>query len=191
MAAPRDEATLREELREAVEVDDAPTLIRYPKGAVGPNIPALERVGDLDVLVRNGAEDVLLVSVGALAGTCQQIADRLGAQGLGVTVVDPRWVMPLDPALGDLAARHRFVVSVEDNSRAGGVGSALAVLLLDRNISVPLRIFGLPAAFLEHGKRDQVLAACGLTAQEISRAIVEHMAELDERTATAQDPADR
>jgi len=191
MAAPRDGATLREELREAVAVDDAPTLIRYPKGAVGPDIPALERIGDVDVLVRNGAEDVLLVSVGALAGTCQQIADRLGAQGLGVTVVDPRWVMPLDPALADLAARHRFVVSVEDNSRAGGVGSALAVLLLDRNVAVPLRIFGLPAAFLDHGKRDQVLAACGLTAQEISRAIVEHMAELDERTATAQDPADR
>jgi 1-deoxy-D-xylulose-5-phosphate synthase len=189
MAAPRDADTLREELHEALAIGDAPTLLRYPKGAVEAAVPALERTGTVDTLVRTGAQDVLVVSVGALAGLCQQIADRLTAQGLGVTVVDPRWVMPLDPVLATMAAGHRFVVSVEDNSRAGGVGSALATLLRDQGVVVPLRTFGLPAAFLDHGKRAQVLAECGLSAQQISRAVVEQMAELDERAATSRTSA--
>jgi 1-deoxy-D-xylulose-5-phosphate synthase len=185
VAAPRDGTTLRNELDEAVRVDDAPTLLRFPKGAVCDDIPALRRVGGVDVLRTQGDEDVLVVSVGAMATTCLDIADRLAAQGLGVTVVDPRWVKPVDPALAPLAAAHRLVVTVEDNSRAGGVGSVVGQALRDAGVPTPLRVFGIPARFLDHGTRAEVLAEVGLTAQEISREVVEAMARLDVSTESA------
>ena len=131
LAAPRDAVTLREELREAVEVEDAPTVVRFPKGAVCADIPALERVGGVDVLSRGSSSDVLLVAVGAMAETCLDVAARCAREGIGVTVVDPRWVKPVPAALADLARDHRFVVTVEDNVRAGGVGSAIAQALRD------------------------------------------------------------
>src|SRR3954468_2188246 len=121
LAAPRDAARLRELLNEAVEVEDAPTVVRFPKGPPPEDVPAVDRRGGVDVLVRNGARDVLLVAVGSMATLGVQVADRLVAQGIGVTVVDPRWVMPVDPALVELAREHRLVVSIEDNGKVGGV----------------------------------------------------------------------
>ncbi len=182
LAAPRDAVTLREELREAVEVEDAPTVVRFPKGAVCADIPALERVGGVDVLSRGDSADVLLVAVGAMAETCLDVASRCAREGIGVTVVDPRWVKPVPAALADMARDHRFVVTVEDNVRAGGVGSAIAQALRDARVEVPLRDFGIPVRFLDHGKRAEVLAEIGLTAQDIARAVVETVSSLD-RTA--------
>ena len=179
LAAPRDGAALRAQLREAIAVDDAPTVVRFPKGALGPDLPAVGRVGGMDVLRRSGDEDVLVVAVGALAATCLDVADRLVAHGVGVTVVDPRWVVPVDAALPALAARHRLVVTVEDGGRAGGVGSAVAAVLRDAGVPTPLRDFAIPQRFLDHGKRPEVLAEVGLTAQEISRSVVEAVARLD------------
>ncbi|MGQ0624758.1 MAG: 1-deoxy-D-xylulose-5-phosphate synthase [Sporichthyaceae bacterium] len=186
LAAPRDGARLRELLREAVAIDDAPTVLRFPKGVTGPDLPALERIGVADVLHRAGEPDVLLIAVGAMAQLCLDIAERLGAQGIGVTVVDPRWVLPIDAALPMLAAAHRLVVTVEDGLRAGGVGSLLAAACRDGGVDTPLRDFGIPSQFLGHGTRAQVLAAVGITAQDISRAVVETIAGLDAHVAESR-----
>jgi 1-deoxy-D-xylulose-5-phosphate synthase len=179
IAAPRDAETLRAELCEAIEVRDAPTIVRFPKAQVGPDIPAVDRIGGLDLLRRAGEEDVLIVSIGALASDCLDVAVRLADQGVGVTVVDPRWVKPVDPALVTLSARHRLVVTVEDNNRVGGVGSAIAQTLRDAGVPTPVREFGLPPRFLDHGKRPDVLAECGLTGQDIARDVVAVVARLD------------
>ncbi|WP_416971304.1 1-deoxy-D-xylulose-5-phosphate synthase [Streptomyces sp. 4F14] len=169
IAAPRDADQLRVQLRESVAVDDAPTLIRFPKESVGPSIPALERVGEMDVL-REGT-DVLLVAVGVMAPVCLQAAELLASRGIECTVVDPRWVKPVDPELPGLAARHRLVAVVEDNSRSGGVGSAVALALGDAEVDVPVRRFGIPEQFLAHAKRGEVLADIGLTPVEIAGRI--------------------
>ncbi len=177
MAAPRDETTLREELREAIAVSDAPTVVRFPKGALGPEIPATRRLHGLDVLAESGTGDVLIVSVGSFATIALEVAERLKAQGIGVIVVDPRWVKPLPGGLVDLASEARLVVILEDGVRQGGVGSAVSQLLRDHDVDVPVRNLGVPVAFLEHAKRAQVLIDMGLTAQEISRTIVETWAK--------------
>ncbi|TGN79902.1 1-deoxy-D-xylulose-5-phosphate synthase [Streptomyces bauhiniae] len=179
IAAPRDAAQLRAQLREAVAVDDAPTLIRFPKESAGPEIPALGHVGGMDVLHRDDEPDVLLVAVGVMAPVCLQVASLLGARGLNCTVVDPRWVKPVDPALPGLAARHRLVAVVEDNSRAAGVGSAVALALGDADVDVPVRRFGIPDQFLAHAKRSEVLADIGLTPVEIAGRISASLAVQD------------
>ena len=134
LAAPRDAARLRELLNEAVEVEDAPTVVRFPKGPPPDDIEAVGKAGGADVLVRNGAKDVLIVAVGSMATVAVDVADRLVAQGIGVTVVDPRWVKPVDPAIVELAAEHKLVVSVEDNGRVGGCGAVLLQALNDAGV---------------------------------------------------------
>ncbi|GAB2916125.1 1-deoxy-D-xylulose-5-phosphate synthase [Streptomyces heilongjiangensis] len=174
IAAPRDAEQLRAQLREAVAVDDAPTLVRFPKESVGPEIPSLERVGGMDVLHRTpapGAPEVLLVAVGVMARVCLQAAELLEARGIGCTVVDPRWVKPVDPALPRLADAHRLVAVVEDNSRAAGVGSAVALALGDADVDVPVRRFGIPEQFLAHAERGEVLADIGLTPVDVAGRI--------------------
>lgn len=123
--------------------------------------------------------------MGALAGLALTVADGVRAQGIGVTVVDPKWVTPVNPALADLGRRHRLAITVEDNSRAGGVGSATAQALRDADVHTPLREFGIPRRFLGHGSRAEVLAACGLTAQNITRVVVELLTGLDAAPASA------
>ncbi|MEU1765445.1 1-deoxy-D-xylulose-5-phosphate synthase [Streptomyces rimosus] len=171
IAAPRDADQLRAELREAVDVDDAPTVLRFPKESVGAPVPALERTGGVDILARGERADVLLVSVGVMAPVCLGAAELLAERGIGVTVVDPRWVKPVDPALVRLAAGHTSVAVVEDNSRSGGVGAAVGQALRDAGVDVPLRTFGIPEQFLAHAKRGEVLADIGLTPAEIAGRI--------------------
>ncbi len=176
IAAPRDADQVRAQLREAVEVADAPTVVRYSKGAVGPAVAAVGRIGGMDVLREPAAADreqpdVLLVSVGALAPMCLEIADLLDKQGISTTVVDPRWVKPVDEELPALAERHRVVVTVEDNSRVGGVGSAVAQALRDSGVDMPVRDFGIPPRFLDHASRKEVMAEIGLTAPDIARQV--------------------
>ncbi|MEU7568231.1 1-deoxy-D-xylulose-5-phosphate synthase [Streptomyces fradiae] len=181
IAAPRDADQVRAQLREAVAVEDAPTVVRYSKGAVGPAVEAVSRVGGMDVLREPGTDrpDVLLVSVGALAPMCLEIAGLLDKQGISTTVVDPRWVKPVDEAMAPLADRHRVVVTVEDNGRAGGVGSAVAQALRDAGVDVPLRDFGIPQRFLDHASRAEILAEIGLTAPDIARQVTGLVSKLD------------
>ncbi|MEV7192832.1 1-deoxy-D-xylulose-5-phosphate synthase [Streptomyces sp. NPDC093510] len=171
IAAPRDADQLRAQLREAVAVDDAPTLLRFPKEAVGPAIPAVDRLGGMDVLLQDPDPDVLFVAVGVMAAVCLQAAELLRNRGLRCTVVDPRWVKPVDPELPGLAAGHRVVAVVEDNSRSAGVGAAVALALGDAEVDVPVRRFGIPEQFLAHAKRGEVLADLGLTPVEIAGRI--------------------
>jgi len=176
LAAPRDASRLRELLAEAVDVDDAPTVVRFPKGPPPEDIPAVGRAGDADVLVRTGAKDVLVVAVGAMAASAVDVAARLTDQGIGVTVVDPRWVKPVDPAIVELAREHRLVVSVEDNGVVGGCGAVLLQTLNDASVTTPFRLRGIPQQFLEHAKRAAILERIGLTPQALALSIVEDMA---------------
>ncbi|QMU80556.1 1-deoxy-D-xylulose-5-phosphate synthase [Streptacidiphilus sp. PB12-B1b] len=191
LAAPRDADQLRAQLREAVEVEDAPTVVRYSKGAVGAPIEAVGRIGGMDVL-REGPEpagrvraDVLLVSVGAMAPTCLEAAELLAAQGVSSTVVDPRWVKPVDPALPALAAEHRLVVTVEDNGRVGGVGAAVAQTLRDAGVDVPLRDFGVPQEFLDHASRAEIMEQIGLTGPAIAERVAALIAKQDRAESLA------
>jgi 1-deoxy-D-xylulose-5-phosphate synthase len=176
VAAPRDAKTLSELLREATDVDDGPTVLRFPKAAVGPDIPALERNGAVDILRRpaeGDSDDILLVAVGVFGELGMAAAERLADQGLGVTVVDPRWVTPVPSELVELAARHRLVVTVEDGGRHGGFGWALAAAMRDAEVDVPLRDLGVPQRFQDHGTRAEVLSDIGLTAQDVARRVTE------------------
>ncbi|MFE6493732.1 1-deoxy-D-xylulose-5-phosphate synthase [Streptomyces sp. NPDC057748] len=186
IAAPRDAGELRAQLREAVAVDDAPTVIRFPKEPVGEPVPAVGRIGGMDVLHRADDPGVLLVAVGVLAPVCLKAADLLAGAGIRCTVVDPRWVKPVDGELPPLAARHRLVAVVEDNSRAGGVGSAVGQALRDAGVDVPLRTFGIPEQFLAHGKRAEVLADIGLTPVEIAGRISAALAAREAATRTEE-----
>ncbi|GGY36173.1 1-deoxy-D-xylulose-5-phosphate synthase [Streptomyces xanthochromogenes] len=185
IAAPRDAAQLRAQLREAVDVADAPTVVRFPKESVGPDVPALARLGGLDVLRRDEDADVLLVAVGVLAPVCLQAAELLAGRGISCTVVDPRWVKPVDEQLPPLAARHRLVAVVEDNVRTGGVGWAVGQALRDAGVDVPLRGFGIPEQFLAHARRGEVLADIGLTPVEIAGRIGAALAATEEAAAAA------
>jgi 1-deoxy-D-xylulose-5-phosphate synthase len=174
VAAPRDGARLREELGEALDVNDGPTALRFPKGDVGEDIPALERRGGVDVLAvpaEGLSEDVLLVAVGPFAAMAVAAAERLRNQGIGVTVVDPRWVLPVPDALSELARAHKLVVTVEDNGVNGGVGSAVSAALRRAEIDVPCRDVGLPQEFFAQASRGEVLADVGLTDRNIARQI--------------------
>ncbi len=188
VAAPRDGARLREELGEALQVDDGPTALRFPKGDVGEDIRALERIEGIDVLVRPAAElgpDVLLVAVGSFAAMAIKVADRLRNQGIGVTVVDPRWVIPVPEGLGPIAQEHKLVVTIEDNGVHGGVGSAVSAALRHADIDVPCRDVGVPQRFLDHAARSEVLDEVGLTEQNLARQITGWVAALAVRDDSA------
>ncbi|TDW31391.1 1-deoxy-D-xylulose-5-phosphate synthase [Cryobacterium psychrophilum] len=173
LAAPRDSIRLREELREAVRVDDGPTVLRYPKGSVGVEFEAIRRLADgVDILQESTEQDVLIVTVGPMAGTGLDVADRLAAQGIGATVVDPRWVVPVPRSIIDLAAGHRLVVTIEDGIRVGGIGTRIRQDLRAAGVDTAVTELGLPDEFLDHGTRAEILAATGLTPQHIARDVV-------------------
>ncbi len=154
IAAPRDAATLREELREAVAVDDGPTIVRFPTGAVPADLPAVRRRRPGRRAARGRAARTCCWSPSARSRTLGlEVAERLAEQGYGVTVVDPRWVRPVPIELVGLAGQHRLVVTLEDGVRAGGVGDAVAAALRDAGVDVPLRDFGVPVGFHPHGTR--------------------------------------
>jgi 1-deoxy-D-xylulose-5-phosphate synthase len=178
IAAPRDGEQLRTLFDEALAVDDGPTLVRFPKGALPEPIPAVERVGTVDVLRRTGASDVLVVAVGSMAACALDVAERLDDQGIGVTVIDPRWVLPVKSDVVDLARDCRLVVTIEDNVRVAGFGAAVVEALQDAQVATPVHVVGLPHRFLEHAKRAQVLEDVGLTAQHIARDVVERVTGL-------------
>ncbi len=173
IASPRDETRLREQLAEAVAISDAPTVIRFSKGTVANELPAIRRLEDgVDVLHESSAKDVLILTVGAMAETGIQVAKMLSDQGIGSTVVDPRWVIPVPKSIVKMAADHRLVVTIEDGIRVGGIGTRVRQDLRAAQIDTALSEIGLPDEFLEHASRNEILERVGLTAQSISREIV-------------------
>jgi 1-deoxy-D-xylulose-5-phosphate synthase len=172
IAAPRDDVTLREELREAVAITDGPTVVRFPKGNIVAPIPALRRTKDgVDILHEDGRLDVLLVAIGAFAPLALAVAEKLTKDGFGVTVVDPRWVIPVPQAVVDMSRDHRIVVSIEDGIRVGGVGTRIRQDLRAAGIDTAVDELGLPDEFLEHDSRDNILRRVGLDADSIASKI--------------------
>jgi 1-deoxy-D-xylulose-5-phosphate synthase len=189
IAAPRDEATLRAEFREAVDVSDGPTIVRFPTGSVPADLPALRQIRadgghGVDVLTENERRDVLLVAVGAFAHLGVEVAARLGEHGYGVTVVDPRWVLPAAIELAELAAGHRLVVVIEDGVRTGGVGAAVAQLLSDSAVATPVRQIGVESGWHPHGTRAEILTDLGLTAQDVARQVTGWVTALDHESSS-------
>jgi 1-deoxy-D-xylulose-5-phosphate synthase len=173
IASPRDGKRLIEELNEAIEVSDAPTVIRFPKGSVSQEIEAVRRLDDgVDVLMESPAKDVLILTVGSMAHMGLQVAKMLADQGIGATVIDPRWVIPVPESVVNLASKHRLVVTIEDGIRVGGIGTRVRQDLRAAQVDTALSEIGLPDEFLEHASRDEILDRVGLNAQDISREIV-------------------
>jgi 1-deoxy-D-xylulose-5-phosphate synthase len=173
LAAPRDAQRLREELAEAIAVNDAPTVVRYPKGTVGADIPAVRRCADgVDVLLEAAHKDVLIVAIGSFAQLGLDVAARLAHQGIGATVIDPRWVVPVPQSVIDLARDHRLVITLEDGIRIGGVGTRIRQDLRRQGVDTAVDELGLPDEFIDHASRDEILSAAGLTAQDIARDVV-------------------
>jgi 1-deoxy-D-xylulose-5-phosphate synthase len=191
IAAPRDATRIAELLNEAVAVSDGPTVLRYPKGTVGAEVEAVGQLGSMDVLHRpdgGGPPDVLLIGAGPMAGVCLDTAGRLADQGIGVTVLDPRWVKPVDLAVAEAARQARLVVTVEDNGVAGGFGDAVCRLLREADVQTPVRTFGLPQQFLAHGKREEIMDEAGLTPQHLARRITEAVARITPELAHNPQP---
>jgi 1-deoxy-D-xylulose-5-phosphate synthase len=178
VAAPRDGARLREVLAESIQITDAPSMLRYPKGEVVADIPAFERRDGIDVLYRGESADVLLVSIGAMAAMAVEAASQAYREGVGVTVIDPRWIKPLPQSLVTMATRYKSVVVLEDGIRHGGIASTISEMFRDAGLQVPIHSIGVPLTFLEHAKRGQILSELGITAQQISLNIVEWSASL-------------
>jgi 1-deoxy-D-xylulose-5-phosphate synthase len=192
VAAPRDGARLKELLREAVAINDAPSMIRFPKGAVQEDIPAFERRDGIDVLYRGESADVLMISVGAMAAIAVEAASSAYREGVGVTVIDPRWVKPLPESLVRMAERYKSVVVLEDGIRHAGIGSSISEMFRDAGVLIPLHSIGVPLEFIEHSKRGEIMSDIGITAQNISRSVVEWSSTLkEEMQLPSHENADR
>lgn len=173
IAAPRDAARLREVFREATAVEDAPTVVRYPKGKVNDDVEAVERLQDgVDVLSRGSNEDVLLVGIGPMVHLALEVAERLKAQGIGATVIDPRWAIPVQPSIVELAREHRLVITIEDGIRVGGVGTRVRQVLREAGVDTAVDELGIPDEFIDHATREQILEDAGLTASKIAHDVV-------------------
>ena len=192
VAAPRDGQRVRETLREALDISDAPSLIRFPKGVVNPDIPAFERRDGIDVLYRGESADILLVSIGAFAAIAVEAASQAYREGVGVTVIDPRWVKPLPKSLITMAQRYKRVVVLEDGIKHGGIASTVSELFREAGLNVPVHSIGIPLTFLEHAKRTQILEDLGITVQSITRSLVTWSSDefVSEIKAEMQHPLD-
>ncbi|TQJ50463.1 1-deoxy-D-xylulose-5-phosphate synthase [Phycicoccus sp. SLBN-51] len=179
LAAPRDGEQVRAALREAVDIADAPSVIRFPKGTAPEPIPAVSRAGSVDVLREPAGDgdglDLLVVGVGCMAATALTVAEKLEAQGLRVRVVDPRWSLPVSPDLVEVARGTRAVAVIEDNLEVGGVGTHIAAALTEAGIAAPVHQHGIPAEFIDHASRGQILERLGLTPESIAAELVAHL----------------
>src|SRR5215207_2482699 len=180
LAAPRDGSRLRDALVRSLTIDDAPSVIRLPKEQVSLDFPAVDQLDGMDILLKTEQPRVLVLGVGPLAVTAVAVGQRLYDQGIGVTVVDPVWVLPVNPALIALAADHDLVITIEDNVVVGGWGARLAQELRSAGLDTPVREFGIPQAFLPHGGRGELLKEIGLSPQNIARYAVEAIVRADE-----------
>ncbi|HEY8306230.1 MAG TPA: 1-deoxy-D-xylulose-5-phosphate synthase [Lapillicoccus sp.] len=170
LTAPRDPEELGRALREAVDVHDGPTVIRFSKQNPPAPLPAVRALGSVDVLAEASTEPVelLIVGLGEMATTGMAVAEKLTAQGHTVRVVDPRWCVPVPDDLVDLARSAGAVAVLEDNLVVGGVGSQVTAAVREAGLSVPVHLHGIPKRFLPHASRGEVLEEIGLTPDAIA-----------------------
>jgi 1-deoxy-D-xylulose-5-phosphate synthase len=179
LAAPRDGSRLRDALARSLSINDAPSVIRLPKEQVPPDLPAVDQLDGMDILLKTEQSRVLVLGLGPLAVTAIAVGERLSDQGIGVTVIDPVWALPVSPALVAIARDHDLVITIEDNGVVGGYGSRLAQELRAADVHVAVREFGIPQEFIPHGGRAQLLEEIGLTPQAIARYAVEAVVKSD------------
>jgi 1-deoxy-D-xylulose-5-phosphate synthase len=180
LAAPRDGTRLRDALARSLTIDDRPTVIRFPKDQVPADLPAVDQASGMDILLKTEQPRVLVVGIGQVAGTAIAVGERLSDQGIGVTVLDPVWALPVNPALVSLAADHDLVITIEDNGVVGGYGARVAQELRSAGVDTTVREFGIPQEFMPHGSRAELLEEIGLTPQNIARYAVEAIVGADE-----------
>lgn len=182
VAAPRDARTLELALDRAVAIDDAPTVVRFPKGNAPADVPAVREEADYDVLFEQGSEQtdgrVLIVSFGALTDQALGAAQALCDANFSATVVDPHWVVPTAESLLELARDFDLIVTIEDNGVHGGAGSRLHYDLSQAGIDVPVRNLGVPQEFLAHASRGEVLEELGLDVETVAQTVVGHAEKL-------------
>ena len=181
LAAPRDEDTLRSALRAAIEVDDAPTVIRYPKGPLPERVPPIDALEGVDILSRHGegtGPDVLIVGIGAFVPLALEVGAELAAHGARATVVDPRWVLPVEPALLKLIGEHTVTVTLEDGIVDGGIGALVAQRALEHGLRSPVHAIGVPLRFIQHSSRNEILDDLGLRAGDVARDVLAVVARL-------------
>jgi 1-deoxy-D-xylulose-5-phosphate synthase len=171
VGAPRDGARLKEILRECVAIENAPSMVRFPKGAIPSDIPALERVAGVDVLHRGATQQVLLISVGSMASMALEVALLAQQQSVEITVVDPLWVKPISPAVIAMCSDYSTVVVMEDGIKHGGIASTISEALREAGIDCALHSIGIPLEFIEHSKRNEILEDLEITPTKIVQQI--------------------
>jgi 1-deoxy-D-xylulose-5-phosphate synthase len=174
--APKDEAELQRMVVTGVEYTDGPIAMRYPRGS-GYGVPLMEEgwdplpIGKGEIL-RQG-DDVLLLGYGSMVYPSMQVAEILSEHGIEATVVNARFVKPLDTELIlPLAEKIGRVVTLEEGCLMGGFGSAVAEALLDANVLVPVTRLGVPDQLVDHAKPDESKADLGLTPPQMAERIL-------------------
>jgi len=169
LAAPRDEPTLRAAFRDAIDVSDAPTVVRYPKGAVSDPIPALRKEGGLDILAEHGdGRDAVVLGLGPMAGTAIDVAGKLAAEGFSAVAATATWIHPVPEGLAELLKGSRLVITIEDGLADAGIGEEWAAYAREAGIEAEFRHFGVPRRFLDHASRVQILDEIGLDVSSIA-----------------------
>lgn len=181
--APKDENELRHMLYTASQYE-GPSAVRYPRGnATGtPLEGGLEKlpIGKGEILSGDGS-GVVLLAVGSMVLKAVEAGSMLNMANIKTTVVNMRFVKPLDRELLEqvLAKKPRLLVTLEENALAGGFGSAVLEYLADANHMLPIMRFGIPDEFVEQGSCSELLELCGLLPQQIADKIVEKIGGID------------
>ncbi len=169
--APRDGARLVSALRNCVDKSDHPTVIRFSKGAIPTDIPAVQSLGFADVLIASSNPDVTIVSVGGMATQVLEAAKTLQDKGFAVEVIDPIQVLPVAAGLVSYLAEREFVVTIEDGLVDGGIGEAIGSALRATKAATRVTSLGIPKKFLDHASRKSILNKLHLDAQGIAETI--------------------
>ena len=171
VGAPRDGARVKELLRQCIAIDNAPSMIRFPKGAIPADIPALERADGIDILHRGDTNQVLVISIGSMAAMALEVAQLAHKESIEVTVIDPLWVKPISSNLTALCAKYSTVVVMEDGIKHAGIASTISESLCEAGSPCVVHSIGVPLEFIEHSKRNEILEDLKITPAAIVQQI--------------------
>jgi len=171
VGAPRDGARVKELLRQCIAIDNAPSMIRFPKGAIPADIPALDRIDGIDILHRGDTNQVLVISIGSMAAMALEVAQLAHKESIEVTVIDPLWVKPMSSNVIALCAKYSTVVVMEDGIKHAGIASTISESLREAGSSCSVHSIGVPLEFIEHSKRNEILDDLKITPAGIVQQI--------------------